>query len=38
MKTRHITNIEACERLAESLKTACYAAEVDSGYFDKDKE
>jgi Domain of unknown function (DUF6306) len=38
MKTRHITNIEACERLAESLKTACYAAEVDPGYFDKDKE
>jgi len=22
MKTRHLTNIEACERLAESLKTA----------------
>jgi Domain of unknown function (DUF6306) len=38
MKTRHITNIEACERLAESLKTACDAAEVDPGYFDKDKE
>jgi Domain of unknown function (DUF6306) len=38
MKTRHITNIEACERLAESLKTACYAAEVDPGYFDEDKE
>jgi Domain of unknown function (DUF6306) len=38
MKTRHITNIEACERLAESLKTACDAAEVDPGSFDKDKE
>jgi hypothetical protein len=22
MKTRHVTNIEACERLAESLKAA----------------